>query len=309
MWAPRRCMPLTASCRKLPRLEGSTSRDGMHLPKQAVSMARYAELGGGCPRVLRLGLATRGNTHLKAADVAEAVAQGVNYLNWCGHDDGLSQALRERLIERRQVVLAMQLQARDAPSASREVEQALRTLATDRIDIVTFYYVEDESEWDEITRPGGAFETLVDARRRGQLALIGLTTHQRTLGANWIESGKLDLLMLRYNAAHRGAEQDVFPVTDRLRVPVVAFTAQRWGALRAATPDDPPGFKPAPASDWYRFALAQPSVSVVLMAPANGLELHENLALLQDWRAPDPNEFEELAAHGRRVRKHVGAFP
>jgi aryl-alcohol dehydrogenase-like predicted oxidoreductase len=45
--------------------------------------------------------------------------------------------------------------------------------------------------------------------------------------------------MVRYNAAHRGAERDVFRVTDSLQMPIVAFTAQRWGALLAGTPDDP----------------------------------------------------------------------
>ena len=47
-------------------------------------MPRTAELGRQCPPILRLGLATRGNTHLKADDVEHAVAGGGNYLNWSG---------------------------------------------------------------------------------------------------------------------------------------------------------------------------------------------------------------------------------
>ncbi len=109
--------------------------------------------------------------------------------------------------------------------------------------------------------------------------------------------------MIRYNAAHRGAEQEVFPVTDRLRIPVVSYTAQRWGALRESTPDDPAGFTPPPPREWYRFALARPSVSVVLMAPANRQELEENLGLLEDRRAPGAEEFETLAAHGHGYAK------
>jgi len=266
-------------------------------------------LGGGCPVVSRLGLATRGNTRLEAEDIAYAVARGINYLNWCGSEDGIATALREKLIDRRQVVLATQLESRDGTSAARELDAQLRTLGTDRIDVVTFYFVETEGEWQELVRPGGGVEALAEARKREQIRLIGLTTHQRRLGAKWVESGKLDLLMIRYNAAHRGAEQEVFPLTDRLRIPVVAFTAQRWGALTERTPDDPAGFTPPPASAWYRFALANPSVSVALMAPYNRLELEEDLTLLDDWRAPQPDGSENLLAHARRVRKHSGAFP
>jgi aryl-alcohol dehydrogenase-like predicted oxidoreductase len=275
----------------------------------AAQLPRWTELGPGRPRVLRLGLATRGNTHLDPGDVACAVARGVNYLNWCGYDDGLARALREGRVERQRVVLAMQLESRDGPGAARELAESCRTLGTDRIDVVTFYYVEDEAEWAEIVAPGGALEALDEARRTGRVGLVGMTTHQRKLGARSVESGKLELLMIRYNAAHRGAEQDVFPVTDRLRVPVVAFTAQRWGWLRQRTPSDPPGSAPPPAREWYRFVLAQPSVSVVLMAPANRQELEDDLSLLEDWRAPRAEELDRLTAHGRRVRRHAGAFP
>ncbi len=273
------------------------------------ALPRLANLGHQCPPLLRLGLATRGNTHLAADDVAHAVAQGVNYLNWCSYDNGLAKAIREKRFDRQNVVLAMQLHGRTRSAASRELARALHTLRTERIDVVTFYYVEEENEWEEISGPGGALEALEEARRHGLIRVVGLTTHQRALGAKWVESRKLDLLMIRYNAAHRGAEQDVFPVTDRLGIHVVAYTAQRWGALRKCTTDNPAGFVLPPAPEWYRFALANRSVSVVLMAPGNRRELEEDLRLLNDWRAPHPEEFEKLSAYGQRVRRHGGSFP
>lgn len=272
-------------------------------------MPRWAELGGGLPSVMRLGLATRGNTSLTADDVALAVKRGVSYLNWCGYDDGIAQALRRKLIDRERVALAMQLDARDAAAAEDELEDALRTLGTRRIDVVTFYYVESKSEWKQITARGGALNLLEGEKQKGRVGLIGLTTHQRDLAAECAGEKKLDLLMIRYNAAHRGAEQDVFPVTERLGLPVVAYTAQRWGALRRRTPDDPPGYAPPATTEWYRFALAHPAVSVVLMAPNGRRELDENLTLLDDWRAPTAAEFDAMASHGLRVRRHAGNFP
>jgi predicted aldo/keto reductase-like oxidoreductase len=274
----------------------------------SVSLRRWVELGDGLPRALRLGLATRGNTHLRPEDVACAVERGVNYLNWCGYDDGLARAVRDGLVDRRQVILAMQLESRDAEGAEQELEESFRLLGTDRIDVVMFYFVERESEWKQIIGPGGALAALERFRSRGLISLIGLATHRRPLGAECAENGKLDLLMVRYNAAHRGAEENVFPVTDRLRIPVVAYAAQRWGALVKPTRADPTGFRPPPAREWYRFALSHPSVSVVLMAPANRRELEEDLSLLEDWRAPSAEESEVLSAHGLRVRRHAGTF-
>jgi len=275
----------------------------------AALLRQFCELGRGCPPVLRLGLATRGDTRLDAGDVAHAVTRGVNYLNWCGYDDGMARAVREGLVDRESLVVAMQLQSRDAVRTGHELQESLSTLGSNWIDVVTFYYVEEEREWEEITAPGGAWEAVEAARKEGKVRIIGLTTHQRRLGAQWVQTGKLGLVMVRYNAAYRGAEQDIFPVADRLMIPIVAFTAQRWGALHKRTPDDPAGYRAPQAREWYRFALSHPSISVVLIPPQNRQELEEDLTLLEDWCAPTTDELANLTAHGERVRRHGGKFP
>ena len=264
---------------------------------------------GPCPRVCRLGLASRGNTDLAAEDVHLALDRGVNYLNWCGTLNGMREAIAELGPRRHSVVIAVQLEARSARGAADEIRRALRDLRTDYLDAVTYYYVESREEWNEISSPGGAAETLEAAKATGTVRMIGLTTHQRPLAAALAQTGRLDLLMIRYNAAHRGAERDIFPTTDRLRLPIVAFTALRWGALLHLTPDDPPSFTPPSAADCYRFALAHPSVSVVLAAPNTRAELLEDLSVLADWRPLPPDRLAALTSHGERVRRHAGPFP
>ncbi len=271
-------------------------------------LPRTVDLGAALPRVCRLGLATRGGSRIRPEDVLWAVEQGVNYLNWCGKPDGLSRAVAEMGRERWRVLVAAQFQARTAGEAEREWERLCRELGTDYLDVLTFYYVESEAEWRRITGPGGAYEFLAGQKRAGRLRMIGLTSHQRKLAAGWAGSGLLDLLMVRYNAAHRRAEQDVFPVTQRLGMPVVVFTCLRWKALLEPTPEDPPGFRPPKAAECYRFCLSHPDVAVALTAVANRAELEDNLRLLEDWRACSEEELAELQAHGDRVRRHAPTF-
>jgi aryl-alcohol dehydrogenase-like predicted oxidoreductase len=206
------------------------------------------------------------------------------------------------------VVVAAQLGARTAAAMRAELADALAELGHGYLDVVTLYYVEAPEEWDEIAGPDGALAALREAKAAGQVRAIGLTSHQRPLAARIAASGALDMLMVRYNAAHRGAERDVFPTTDRLGLPVVAFTAQRWGALPRATPEDPAGFSPPPPREWYRFALAAPSIRVALMAPDRRAELEEDLVLLDDWRPPDAAAHGAMKAHGDRVRATAGRF-
>jgi|SRR5579871_56600 len=269
-------------------------------------LTKTVTLAAAVPPVCRLGLATRGNTHLRTEDVKLAVERGVNYLNWCGHVDGLSRAVSRMGSAREKVVVAAQFEARSARDAEREFASMLEQLGTGYIDVLTLYYVESESEWSGIIAPGGVWDYLAGEKRKGRLKLIGLTSHQRKLAARWAASGKLDLLMIRYNAAHRGAERDVFPVTQEQNIPVVTFTGLRWKALLHGTPGDPPAFSPPAAAEFYRFCLANPAVSVALMAPDNRAELEENLRLLDDWRAP--KDLEQILSHGDRVKKHAGEF-
>jgi predicted aldo/keto reductase-like oxidoreductase len=271
-------------------------------------MERTVSLGAGLPEVCRLGLATRGNTHLQAEDVEWAVDRGINYLNWCGHPDGLSRAIARIGGARERIVVAAQFEARTAGDAEREFASMLDQLRTDYIDVLTLYYVESESEWEEIVAPDGAWNYLAEQKQRGRLKRIGLTSHQRSLAAGWAKTGKLDLLMIRYNAAHRGAEHDTFPVAQQEGIPVVTFTGLRWKALLERTPADPAGFVPLSAIAWYRFCLANPAVAVALAAPGKRSELEQDMALLDDWRAPDVEAIERLREHGDRVRKHAGAF-
>jgi predicted aldo/keto reductase-like oxidoreductase len=259
--------------------------------------------------VCRLGLATRGETQLQADDVYHALERGVNFLNWCGVPDGLRDAIANLGSRRREVIVCVQFEARTEREAERELRHLLSELGTDYLDVLTFYYVEEQAEWLEIIGPGGALEFCRRAQRDGQVRLLGLTSHQRPLAALAARSGLIDLLMIRYNAAHRGAEQEIFPITDALDMPVVAYTGLRWGALLQTTPEDPPGFLVPPAPAWYRFVLQNPSVTIALMAPDNRAELEEDLAVLDMAEPLAAQEFDHMASHGQRVRKHAGSFP
>jgi predicted aldo/keto reductase-like oxidoreductase len=264
--------------------------------------------------VCRLGLASRGGTGLTPDDVLFALQRGVNFLNWPGEadspggPDAVSEAVAALGPQREEVVVCVQFGARTADDAASELRSLLRTLRSDYVDVLTFYYVEQPEEWHQVIAPGGALTWCRDARKDGIIRRLGITSHQRSLAALAARSGFLDLLMIRYNAAHRGAEREVFPVTDAQGMPVVTYTALRWGALLEPTPEDPPHFVPPPAPAWYRFALQCPSVTVTLAAPQDRAELEQDLVVLRATGPLPQAEYDELAAHGARVRKHAGLF-
>jgi hypothetical protein len=107
-----------------------------------------------------------------------------------------------------------------------------------------------------------------------------ISCHHRPTFAQYIPDPVWGGVMVRYNAAHRGAETEVFPHLTGVDDPgVVAYTATRWGALLdpALTPKGDPTPR---GSDCYRFALTNPAVDVVIAGPRNGAELDEAMAAL-----------------------------
>jgi predicted aldo/keto reductase-like oxidoreductase len=264
--------------------------------------------------VCRLGLASYGQTAITPDDVLSAVDQGVNFLNWQGLAEGATAgdafpaAISSLGTARRSVIVCVQFGARNQGDAATELRSALAALGTDYIDILTLYYVERKDEWDAIIAPDGAFRYLQAAKRDGTVRRIGITSHQRNLAAEMARSGLLDTIMIRYNAAHRGAERDVFPVTQRLVLPVIAYTALRWGALLRPTPDDPAGFMVPRPAGWYRFVLQHPAVAVTLAAPQTQAELKQDLSVLAAAGPLTDEEYTALADQGERVRRHAGGF-
>ena len=265
--------------------------------------------------VARLGLASRGDAVLTVPDMLDAFDRGVRFVNVPGlsegegNDDAVSHAIATCGSLRDELVVSAQFGARTADEAQRELDARLRLLHIDYIDVLTLYYVDAVEEWDALRRMGGAFDAILEAKRDGRVRRIGVTSHNRRLAAEMAASGVLDLVMVRYNAAHRGAERDVFAVTTALGLPVVAYTATRWRRLFEPTPDDPKGFAVPPAPYWYRFALQHPAVSVVLCAPRTRNELDQDLELLETVQPLTPAEFARLAEHGARVRNHATYFP
>jgi predicted aldo/keto reductase-like oxidoreductase len=286
----------------------------MSRPSLAPFLLRDAELFG--KPVCRLGLASRGSGAVSPDDLLHAIEQGVNFLNWPGMADGplcrdgLSAAIANLDDRAREpLVLCVQFGARTIDDAHDELRTIFAELRTDYVDLLTLYYVEHADEWAELAAPGGVLDYLVAARADGVVRRIGLTSHQRKLAAEIAATGRIDTLMLRYNAAHRGAEREVFPVIAGLGIPLIAYTALRWGALLESTPDDAPDWTAPPVSEWYRFVLQRPEVAVVLAAPASRAELDETLRVLDVTGPLDRERYRVLAAHGDRVRRQAGRFP
>lgn len=254
-------------------------------------------LGRSGLQVGRLGVASSYGAPAKAFE--EAFERGCNYFVWNsfirGRRSNMRDAIRNiiRKGNREKLVIALHAYGHLGLLNKKIVMDSLRVLDSGYIDVMLLGYY--------ASMPGSTIvRNAAKLKERGHIRHIGITGHNRKLFSQ-IDAGEaIDIFHVRYNAANRGAEDDVFPnLRAEKRAGVVAFTATRWGQLMEKK-RMPPGEKPLTAGECYRFVLSNPHVDVCLTGPSTREEMHSNLAVLNQGPLTH-NEEERI----RRIGTYV----
>ena len=239
-----------------------------------------------------LGLA--GGYGVDRAGALRAFDAGVNYFyHGTLRRDGMATAIRDLAAggHREELVLVLQSYARWPWLLERGLVKGLRALGLDHADVLLL-------GWHR-RLPERVLERAVALQERGLVRHLAISAHHRPAHVAFAADPRLDILHVRYNAAHTGAEQDIFPhLPAENRPGVVVFTATRWGSLLKKR-RMPPGEAPLRAPEAYRFVLSNPHVHVCACGPRNGAELDEALTALP----AGPLTRDEEA----RIRR-IGAF-
>lgn len=244
----------------------------------------------------QLGLAS--SFGVTSPDVERAFERGVNYFYWGSYRrpgfgravKGLAQQHREKMI------VVVQSYARVASLLRPSLESALRKLGTDHADVLLL-------GWWNAKPSRRILDAALSLREAGRCRHLMISCHNRPSFVEYARDPDLGAIMVRYNAAHPGAEAEVFPHLGERPPGVVAYTATRWGDL--LNPSLTPEGEPTPrASDCYRFALTHPAVNVCAIGPKNGAELDEAMTALD--RGPmDEGELAWMRRVGAEVKRHA----
>jgi aryl-alcohol dehydrogenase-like predicted oxidoreductase len=228
-------------------------------------------------RIHRYGIST--SYGLDEAGVREAFDLGANYIFWTPHQKTLKTIIRDVVAkDREKFVLATgPTLGYFGGSVRRAAEKALRESKSDYLDILQVYWA---GKMSALTK--SVVEEMVKLKEEGKAKAIGVSIHDRKRAARLATEGPLDFFMIRYNAAHPGAEEDIFPHLPHLpeKKPVIAaYTATCWSKLLKA----PKGWDgpAASAGDCFRFCLTNPNVDLVISAPKTAAQLRENMQAIE----------------------------
>ena len=114
--------------------------------------------------------------------INRAIDLGISYFEsaraYSGSESYYGKSLRER---RKEIFLTSKSHARSKKGALLHLEETLRNMKTDHLDLWQVHDVRTEKEMEEIFGPRGALEACVEAKDKGLVRFIGVTGHHDPL--------------------------------------------------------------------------------------------------------------------------------
>jgi predicted aldo/keto reductase-like oxidoreductase len=130
--------------------------------------------------------------------IRTALDEGINFLDNCWDYNGgeseirMGNALRDGY--RQKAFLMTKIDGRDKTTAARQIDESLKRLQTDCVDLLQFHEIIRDADTDRIFASGGAFEAVLQAQNAGKVRYIGFTGHK---------SPKFLLQMITAASAHK----------------------------------------------------------------------------------------------------------
>ena len=252
-------------------------------------------------QVSALGL---GGYHLGAANtdqvaneiVAKALDHGIDFFDnaWEYHDGLSEERLGGALKGKRQSAFLMTkvcTHGRDKKVAMRMLEESLRRLQTDHLDLWQIHEVIYENDPDLIFAPGGAAEALLDAKKQGKVRFLGFTGHKDPeihlkMLAHDFPFDAVQMPLNCFDATFRSFETHVLPEATRRGIAVLGMKSLggsgemvRHGGVTA--------------QQGLRYAMSLPVATTI--SGIDSMEvLDQNLAVATNFQPFTATELKEL---------------
>lgn len=271
-------------------------------------MRPFGRAAGVSVSALGLGghhLGEAGSEPNAVAIVHEAVDHGITFFDTCWeYANGRSEAwLGKGLKGRRDRVFLMTkvcTHGRSAALAMEMLEQSLRRLGTDHLDLWQIHGVSYDNDPELARAAGGVFEALTQAKRQGKVRFVGFTGHKdprihRAMLDTGFAFDSCQMPLNAFDASFRSFEREVLPECVRRGIAALGMKSLngKGEAIKRGV---------ITAEEGLRYAMSLPVACTI--AGMESLErLRQNVAIASNFQPMSPAEMEALR---QRVAYYAG---
>jgi predicted aldo/keto reductase-like oxidoreductase len=168
--------------------------------------------------------------------IQTAIDSGINFMDncWDYHNGGseirMGKALQNGYRDR--AFLMTKIDGRTKEAATKQIDESLRRLQSDRIDLLQHHEIIRMEDPDRVFAPGGSMEAVIEAQKAGKVRYIGFTGHKdplvhlRMLEVAKQNNFRFDAVQMPLNVmdAHfRSFEQQVLPILVEEQIGVLGM--------------------------------------------------------------------------------------
>jgi aryl-alcohol dehydrogenase-like predicted oxidoreductase len=223
--------------------------------------------------------------------INRAIDLGINYFEsaraYSGSESYYGRSLRER---RKEIFLTSKSHARNKKGALLHLQDTLRNMKTDHLDLWQVHDVRTEEEIEEIFGPNGALEAFVEAKEKGLIRFIGVTGHHDPLiTKRCLQRFDFDTVLIPVNPAepaYKSYLTELIPPAMKKGMGIIGMKVYFRGFA-----DKLPWFETM--EPLFRFALSQPITTAVIGCD-DVEQLEENVKLAGSFSPMTEREILEL---------------
>ncbi len=165
-----------------------------------------------------------------------ALDRGINFLdNSWDYNDGKSEERMGKALKdgyRQKAFLMTKIDGRTKESAARQLDESLKRLQTDHVDLLQFHEIIRMNDPDRIFAPGGALEAVLAAKKAGKVRYIGFTGHKdpkihlhmiETADAHQFQFDTVQMPLNVMDAHFNSFEKQVLPVALKHQIAVLGM--------------------------------------------------------------------------------------
>lgn len=233
-----------------------------------------------------------------------ALDLGINYIDTApsygnGHSESIiGEVLKHR---RRECYVATKTGWKDMDKAAviRSVEESLKRLQTDYVDVIQFHGgIFTRANFEHIMN-GGPFDAFAHLREQGKVKWIGITTEEAFSALDFIASEQFDMVQVAYNLINQNAALHLLHQTAEKNMGVAVMRPMTSGILQRLLEHIEPNW--LSSADAYevclKFVLSDSRVHVVNVGMRWPEEVLQNVRLVDTFDpAFDVSQLPRLTA-------------
>jgi predicted aldo/keto reductase-like oxidoreductase len=240
-----------------------------------------------------------------------ALDEGLTFFDncWDYHMGGSEEIMGNALAAdggkwRKKCFLMTKVCSREGPEVRKQIEESLKRLQTDVIDLMQMHEINWDNDPDWVQEKGGLAE-LLKCQKEGKVRFVGFTGHKSPhIHLKMLPVHKWDTVQMPVNVCdhfYRSFVAQVCPAAEKQGTGVIGMKSLGGGSLAGGGGNIPKG-KVCTAEEAIRFALSQPVASVVVGIDSMEV-LKQDLAIARGFK---PMAGEELTALLAKVKPHAG---